>query len=133
MSWACQLVDEVEHVVFAVNVADFAVRMVRIFDLVFLHLHLVVEVPEAILEGAFDLPHLEGECELDVKKWTARDNARLKRVGLARRKAKTERYIRADVGKRACTKGRKDIEEDKEVVRLSLIEPSERECMNLES
>jgi hypothetical protein len=49
--------DEEIHIVFAVDVAEFAVRMVWITHLVAYHGLLIGEMPVAIFVGALDLAH----------------------------------------------------------------------------
>ena len=52
--------DEVVHVILAVDVAELAVGVARLFDFVADHLLLVVEVSVACLVGTLDSPHLGG-------------------------------------------------------------------------
>ena len=49
------LVDEVLHVIFAVDIASFAVFMSRLFDLVLYHKFLRLESPIAVFVAALDL------------------------------------------------------------------------------
>ena len=64
VSWTRQLMDEQVHIILTVDVADFAVGMSWLLDLVTDHRLLSLEVPKAILIGTLDL-HLDGavECE----------------------------------------------------------------------
>jgi hypothetical protein len=55
MLWVVHLVDEICHIIFAIDVASFAVLMRRFFDFVLDHSFVGLEMPVAVFIAAFDL------------------------------------------------------------------------------
>jgi hypothetical protein len=58
MRWCSKLVDEEMHVIFAVDITEFAIVVIRIFLLMYDHRTVGFEVLEALLVGTLDL-HLD--------------------------------------------------------------------------
>ena len=72
--------NEEMHVIFAVDIAELAVAVCRVFRLVYNHSILRVEVPEAVFVGTLDL-HLEGDEEMygKAKKIVVEDTREMSR------------------------------------------------------
>lgn len=66
MLWVVHLVDEICHIIFAIDIAPFAVLMSRFFDFVLDHSVVGLEMPVAVFIATFDLArHPPCHSELD--------------------------------------------------------------------